>query len=268
MSEIGLLPDEIGKKLARRIDNQLLKNERRGTSEKEVFDKKKVMDDVLDKTSIMTLSKLINSGTISYVNGIIGSGKESKMYWAVDPDGNDIALKIYLVTASTFRKRHPYLVDDPRFSRIKKGTRNLVELWAQKEYHNLKQCAKHEIPSIRPIRVLKNVLVLEFEGKNGIAAKTLVESEVDENDYKDAISIISQLYKKAELVHADFSEYNIFKTDGGLILFDLGSAVDIRHRNAKDFLQRDIANISKFFARRGLTVEHPSDVMARIIRKK
>lgn len=264
MSEVELLFDGFGKKLAKRIDNQLLKNKRRGVSVKDVFDKNKVMDDVLDKTSIMTLSKLINSRTISYVNGVVGSGKEAKMFWAVDTDGNDIALKIYLVTASNFKKRRPYLVDDPRFSRIKKGTRNMVELWAQKEFHNLTQCIKNGIPSIKPIRVLKNVLVLEFVGKNGVPAKTLVESEVDENDYKDAISIISQLYKKAELVHADFSEYNIFKTENGLVLFDLGSAVDIRHKNAKEFLQRDITNISRFFAKRGLTVEHPSDIMTRI----
>ena len=264
MSELKASADELGKKLTRRIDNQLLKNERRGASARDIFDKRKVMEDVLDKTSIMALSKLINSGTISYVNGIVGSGKESKLYWAVDTKGNDIALKIYLVTASTFKKRQPYLVDDPRFSRIKKGTRNLVELWAQKEFRNLNHCSKVGIPSIKPIRVLKNVLVLEFVGKNGVPAKTLLESEVDENDYKEAISIISQLYKKAGLVHADFSEYNIFKTENGLILFDLGSAIDIKHKNAKEFLQRDVENITRFFVKRGLTVEHPSDIMARI----
>ncbi len=258
------MSDEIGKKLTKRIDRELLTKERRGISEKGVFDKRKVMDDVLDKTTIMILSKLINSGIISYVNGIVGSGKESKLYWAVDPDGKDIALKIYLVTASTFKKRTPYLVDDPRFSHIKKGTRNLVELWAQKEFRNLSQCVKSDIPVIKPIRVLKNVLVLEFVGKNGVPAKTLVETEIDENDYKDAISIISQLYKKAKLVHADFSEYNIFKTEDGLILFDLGSAVDIRHKNAKEFLERDIKNITRFFVKRGLTVENPSDIFARI----
>ena len=259
-----MLLDELGKKLEERIDRDLLVKERRGRSEKGVFDKSKVMDDVLDKTTIMTLSKLINSGIISYINGVIGSGKESKMYWAVDPDGKDVALKIYLVTASTFKKRTPYLVDDPRFSHIKKGTRNMVEIWAQKEFRNLMQCAKSGIPSIKPIHVLKNILVIEFVGKNGVPAKTLVETEIDENDYKDAISIISQLYKKAKLVHADFSEYNIFKTENGLIVFDLGSAVDIRHKNAKEFLERDIKNISRFFVKRGLTVENPSDVFVRI----
>lgn len=259
-----MLSDELGKKLARRIDHDILVKERRGRSEKGVLDKIKVMDDVLDKNTIMTLSKLINSGIISYVNGVIGSGKESKMYWAVDPNGKDLALKIYLVTASNFKKRNPYLVDDHRFSHIKKGTRNMVELWAQKEFRNLNHCVKSGIPSIKPIHLLKNVLILEFVGKNGAPAKTLVESEVDENDYKDAISIISQLYKKAKLVHGDFSEYNIFKTENGLVLFDLGSAVDIRHKNAKEFLERDIKNISRFFVKRGLTVEHPSDILARI----
>src|SRR5438445_6056657 len=240
MLEVALSSDELGKKLARRIDNDLLTKQRRGVSQKDVFDKKKVMDDVLDKTSIMTLSKLINSGTISYVNGVVGSGKESKMYWAVDNNGMDVALKIYLVTASTFKKRKHYLVDDPRFSHIKKGTRNMVELWAQKEFRNLTQCVKSGIPSIKPIRVLKNVLVLEFVGKNGVPAKTLVESEIDENDYKDAISFISQLYKKSELVLADLSEYIFFKTKKDLILFDLESAVDYRNRNAKELFKRAI----------------------------
>lgn len=259
------MSDELGKKLAKRIDREVLANERRGRSEKGVLDKIKVMDDVLDKTTIMTLSKLINSGIISYVNGVVGSGKESKMYWAVDPDGKDLALKIYLVTASNFKKRLPYLVDDPRFSHIKKGTRNLVELWAQKEFRNLNHCIKSGIPVIKPIHVIKNILVLEFVGKNGTPAKTLVETEIDENDYKDAISIISQLYKKAKLVHADFSEYNVFKTENGLIVFDLGSAVDIRHKNAKEFLERDIKNITRFFVKRGLTVENPSDIFMRIV---
>jgi serine/threonine-protein kinase RIO1 len=89
MLETALLSDELGKKLTRRIDNDILTKQRRKESEKDIFDKKKVMEDVLDRTSIMALSKLINSGTISYVNGIVGSGKESKLYWAVDPSGNN-----------------------------------------------------------------------------------------------------------------------------------------------------------------------------------
>ena len=53
--------------------------------------------------------------------------------------------------------------------------------------------------------------------------------------------------KNAKLVHGDFSEYNIFKTENGLIVFDLAPAVDFRHPNSQEFLKRDINNITKFF---------------------
>jgi RIO kinase 1 len=105
---------------------------------------------------------------------------------------------------------------------------------------------------------------MEFVGTNGVPAKTLLETQIDQHDYDSAISLLRRLYKEAKLVHGDFSEYNIFKTENGLVLFDLGSAVDLKHPNAIEFLKRDINNISKFFVKRGLTVDHPSDVLLKV----
>ncbi len=258
------MSDELHKRLEKKIAGRLGEKDREKKSQKDGFNKNKVIDDVFDKSTVMTLSGLINSGIISYVNGAVGSGKESKTYWAVDRAGKDLALKIYLVSTSNFKKRRPYLVGDPKFAQIKKGTRNLVELWAQKEYSNLVQCYDTGISCVRPITVSKNVLVMDFVGKNGVPAPVMVETEIDYNDYKSAISIMSDLYNKAKIVHADFSEYNIFKTDNGLIVFDLGSAVDTKHPNAMEFLERDIKNITKFFVKRGLTVENPADILKRI----
>src|SRR3989344_4463557 len=110
----------------------------------------------------------------------------------------------------------------------------------------------------------KNILVMDFIGKNGVPTKTLLQSQVDQQDYESAISLIRRLYKEAKLVHGDFSEYNIFKTENGLLLFDLGSAVDLRHPNANEFLKRDINNITKFFVKRGLTVANPVDVLLKV----
>ena len=225
------------------------------------FKKNKTVNEVLDKLTTLTLFNLIKSKTIAYVNGVVRAGKESVVFWAVSPDNNDIALKVYLVTTSSFKKRATYILGDPRFSRIKKGTRNLVYLWAKKEYQNLTRCVRNSLPVVKPITVKNNVLALEFVGKNGIPAKTLIESEVNGDDYKSAIRLIKQLYKKARLVHGDFSEYNIFKTENGLVLFDLGSAVDLEHPKAHEFLKRDIVNISNFFVRRGLTVKNPIDII-------
>ena len=225
------------------------------------FKKNKTVNEVLDKLTTLTLFNLIKSKTIAYVNGVVRAGKESVVFWAVSPDNNDIALKVYLVTTSSFKKRATYILGDPRFSRIKKGTRNLVYLWAKKEHQNLTRCVQNSIPVVKPITVKNNVLALEFVGKDGIPTKTLVESEVNGDDYKSAIRLIKQLYKKARLVHGDFSEYNIFKTENGLVLFDLGSAVDLEHPKAHEFLKRDIENISNFFVRRGLTVKNPIDII-------
>ena len=152
-----------------------------------------------------------------------------------------------MVSTANFKKREPYILGDPRFSHLKKGTKNLVYLWARKEHRNLTQCYRAGIPVPRPLYVTNNVLAMEFIGDGGAPAKSLLTSEVDENDYAQAISILDDLYKKAKLVHGDYSEYNIFKTEKGLVVFDLGSGVDLRHPNAKEFLKRDIYNIGRFF---------------------
>ena len=228
------------------------------------FKKNKTVNEVLDKPTILTLHDMIKDKIISYVNGVVRAGKESVVFWAVSPDKHDIALKIYLTSTSSFKKRSAYIVGDPRFSRIKKNTRSLVYLWAKKEYKNLIHAIDNGLSVVKPIIVKKNVLALEFIGKNGVPTKTLVESQINEKDYKLSLSLIEQLYKQANLVHCDFSEYNIFKTKKDLILFDLGSAVDLEHPKAEELLKRDINNISKFFVKRGLTVENPIDVFNRI----
>jgi RIO kinase 1 len=257
--------DELEDNLESRLEKKLTQKSK-GKDEFGGFKKNKVINEVLDKPTVFALYDLIKSKILLYVNGVVKAGKESVLFWAVGENKADLALKVYLVTTSNFKKRAPYIEGDPRFTKIKKGTKNLVYLWAQKEFKNLSQCYDKGISVVKPIHVSKNILVMEFVGKNGVPAKTLLESKIDMKDYYSAISLLRKLYKEAKLVHGDFSEYNIFKTKDGLILFDLGSAVDLRHPNAMDFLKRDINNISKFFAKRGLTVENPDDVILKVIK--
>ncbi len=259
------MQDDISRKLESKLDEKLFSQSRKKQL-KDGFKKGKVINEVLDKRTVMTLYKLITDHIIAYVNGSVSAGKESVVFWAVDENNLDVALKIYLVSTSNFKKREQYIVGDPRFSRLKKGTKNLVYLWAKKEFRNLSQCHKCGIPVPEPIHVTNNVLVMNFVGENGSPAKVLLKSDIDEKDYHQSISIIKKLYQKAKLVHADFSEYNIFKTDSGLVLFDLGSAVDLRHPNAQEFLKRDINNITRFFSKRGIAVNDPAKVFEEIIR--
>ena len=257
------MTDTISKKLESKIDNKLNSKRKRKHLE-DGFKKGKVVNEVLDKPTIMTLYKMITDHIIAYVNGSVSAGKESVLFWGVDENDVNVALKIYLVSTSNFKKREPYITGDPRFSHLKKGTKNLVYLWAKKEYRNLSQCYDAGIPVPKPLYVTNNVLAMEFIGNNGTPCKSLLTSEVDEGDYRQAISIIKDLYRKAKLVHSDYSEYNIFKTENGLVVFDMGSAVDLRHPNAQEFLKRDINNITKFFHKRGVFVEDPDKLFEEV----
>ena len=259
------MTDTISKKLESKLDDKLRSKQKRSSLE-DGFKKGKVVNEVLDKPTVMTLYKMITDHVIAYVNGSVSAGKESVLFWGVDENDINIALKIYLVSTANFKKREPYILGDPRFSHLKKGTKNLVYLWARKEYRNLTQCYEAGIPVPRPLYVTNNILAMEFIGDDGIPAKSLLTSKVDESDYAQAISILDNLYKKAKLVHGDFSEYNIFKTKNGLIVFDLGSGVDLRHPNAREFLKRDINNIGKFFNKRGIPVEDSDKIFEDIVK--
>ena len=259
------MSDNSEKKIELKIKSKLEQKKRKKTLD-DGFKKNKVVNEVLDKITILQLHDLINSKVISYVNGVVKAGKESVVFWAKDFDDDDIALKIYLVSTSNFKRRSQYVMGDPRFTNVKKGTKNIVYLWARKEFQNISKCYDCGISVVKPRHVSKNILIMDFEGTDGKPEQTLLESEIDENDYRQSISLITDLYKKAKLVHGDFSEYNIFKTKNGLKIFDLGSAVDTIHPNTIEFLKRDINNITNFFVKRGLTVENPADILERIIK--
>ena len=259
------MSDNSEKKIELKIKSKLDQKKRKKTLD-DGFKKNKVVNEVLDKTTILQLHDLINSKIISYVNGVVKAGKESVVFWAKDFDDNDLALKIYLVTTSNFKRRSQYVMGDPRFTNVKKGTKNIVYLWARKEFQNISKCYDSGISVVKPRHVSKNILIMDFEGTGGKPEQTLLESKIDENDYRQSISLITDLYQKAKLVHGDFSEYNIFKTKNGLKIFDLGSAVDTTHPNTMEFLKRDINNITNFFVKRGLTVENPADILERVIK--
>ncbi len=261
----------MGRRLEARLDSILAasrgpeRGARRGRVD-DGFDGDKTVGEVLDRPAILTLYGMIKSGVISHVNGPVSAGKESVVFWASGPGGEDVALKVYLVSTSSFKRRSAYILGDPRFGRIRRGTRSLVRLWAQKEFANLTACMRCGIPVPEPIRVAGTVLAMGFVGSGGRPHGTLLTSrDVCDADYRGTIALIGRLYAEARLVHADLSAYNVFKAPGGrLVLFDLGSAVDARHPRAAEFLERDVRNVSRFFARRGLSVDNPADVLEEV----
>jgi RIO kinase 1 len=75
-----------------------------------------------------------------------------------------------------------------------------------------------------------------------------VELDVEEarRVYDKISDYISLLYHRAGLVHADLSEFNILYHQGP-VLIDMGQSVTLDHPMAKKFLERDIANLARYF---------------------
>jgi RIO kinase 1 len=258
------LPEEKDKAIAR-ADRRLSKQERESRFLVKRSEDYQVFDNVFDVPTLMTINHLRSDGVIGEIRGSLAAGKESKVYIATSPSGSLLILKIYLTVSAEFKKRLQYIAGDPRFSDIKKGSRSLIAAWARKEFKNMQvaHAAGVRVPS--PIAVRKNVLVMEFVGdREENAAQQLVNTEVTPKDYEHVIEQLSLLYKKANLVHADLSEYNIFRADGGIMFFDFGSAVDIKQPNSKRFLVRDIQNVNRFFEKRGIKVIDASRLIEKI----
>ncbi|MEM3060783.1 MAG: serine protein kinase RIO [Candidatus Bathyarchaeia archaeon] len=223
------------------------------------------LEEVFDKTTLMTVYDLLNKGYISKIFGAIEAGKESKLYWGLNHDGNDLAIKIYLSHSTEFKKgRLIYIEGDPRFTRIRKDTRSLVYLWAQKEFKNLKLAQEAGVRVPKPIFVEKNVLLMEFVGENGIPAPLLKETSLKNpaKVYKKLIDYVKLLYEKAKLIHGDLSEYNVMIWKNRPVLFDVSQAVLIEHPLSDYFLKRDIVNLNNHFQKYGIKVK-PIDELYR-----
>jgi RIO kinase 1 len=259
------LPKEEGQKAMDRADRHMSRRERESRLLVKRSEDYQVFDDVFDVQTVMVINDMRDDGVIQHVRGSLAAGKESKVYTAVAPDGSLRILKIYLTVSAEFKKRMQYIVGDPRFSGIKPGSRSLIAAWARKEFKNMKAAHAAGVRVPAPIAVKKNVLVMEFIGDSeGNSVPPLVESEVTSEDYDQVIEQMTMLYQKAKLVHADLSEYNIFKTGDGVMLFDFGSAVDIQHPNSKQFLVRDVLNVSRFFEKRGIEVPDVAQTVEKI----
>lgn len=214
-------------------------------------------------------------GCLKSLKGVVSAGKEARVYWAKDPEGRDLAVKIYLTLTSEFRRSMiKYLAGDPRFEEYKGlSPKKLIYLWARKEFSNLKRMYEAGIRVPEPKCLEKNVLVMEFIGFDGKRAPLLKEAfesgELSLEDltriYREVIDMIEQIYRRARLVHGDLSEYNIMIFEDKPVIIDVSQAVSINHPNAHSFLEQDIRNITRFFARAGVDVEDPEEIMEKIL---
>jgi len=215
---------------------------------------RRVFDQVFDRMTLMSLYKLMRAGTIDTLDFPIARGKEAHVFHATDIDGKTIAVKIFHTSNAVFKNLIQYIEGDRRFGGLRRRHRDLVDIWVRKEHRNLTRLARWGLNVPQPLGIHKNVLVMEYLGTKISASPKLREVKVDNPDavYDDLLEFLATCWQKANLVHADFSPYNILWHDGGPVVIDVGQAVIKTHPKAQEFLVRDVTRLVEWAVKNGI----------------
>lgn len=215
-----------------------------------------IFNEVFDKATITAIHELSRKKFFEEIEFIISTGKEGNVF-RCNSKNNYYAIKIFKVDTSDFKHMTQYIKGDERFKEVRKEKLEIIKLWTKKEFRNLEDFTKAKIRVPLPIAWNRNCLVMEFIGKNGEAAPRAKEKPF--NNPKEKYTLLCEYIAKmlnTKLIHADLSEYNILNNDEELVIIDVGQAVTTMHPNAKEFFQRDVMNMSKYFAKQGVDTSY------------
>jgi RIO kinase 1 len=218
----------------------------------------------------MDLYSLASKGVIDALGGSVCTGKEANIFRAIVGE-KELALKIYRISTSNFNSMQDYLQGDPRFSSVRGTKRAIVSAWTRKEFRNLSRAEEVGIPVPHPIAMKENILVMDLIAVEGQVAPTLKDMNLDQEEaraiYEQIVHYISLLYNRAQLVHADLSEFNILYRQEGPVIIDMGQSVTLDHPQARRFLERDIANVSHYF-RKKYSLGSPEEIWKNLIKDR
>ena len=225
-----------------------------GTGQFEWVDRR-VFDQVFDRLTLLSIYKLMKSGSIDTIEYPIARGKEAHVFYAKSPEG-PVAVKIFHTSNAVFKNLMQYIEGDPRFGGLKRRHRDLVTIWVRKEHRNLMRLKKWDLNVPEPLAVFNNVLVMEYIGIEDSPAPKLRDVEVENYEvvFDKLLEFLCISWHDAKLVHADFSPFNVLMQDGEPVVIDVGQAVALAHPSANEFLVRDVTRLVEWGNKQGVDI--------------
>jgi RIO kinase 1 len=148
-------------------------------------------------------------------------------------------------------------------NRTATGRQMIAAQWANAEFTALCQLYGAGVPVPYPVQVLGTEIMLEFIGEpDGTAAPRLAETRPRGSElaglWEQLVRALATLAGHG-LAHGDMSAYNLLVHRGRLIMIDLPQVVDvIANPRGAQFLDRDAANVARWFSARGLSGAEPA----------
>ena len=217
---------------------------------------RRVFDAVFDRLTLMSLYKLMKNGLIDTLDFPIARGKEAHVFHGTSENG-PIAVKIFHTSNAVFKNLVQYIEGDPRFGGLKRRHRDLVDIWVRKEFRNLSRLEKWGLAVPTPLGVHRNVLVMEYLGTPTAPSPRLRDVEVPDAQavYDELLEFLAVTWQKANMVHGDFSPYNIMWHGDRPVVIDVGQAVVQSHPKSQEFLVRDVTRLVEWAKKSGLNIE-------------
>ncbi len=219
-------------------------------------EKFKTFQDVFDHYTLNNLFKLekyFDGETLSPIS----IGKESNIFSAKARVGDKekLVIKIHRLETSDFNNMYYYIRNDPRFTAIKKRRREVIFIWAQREFRNLMTARKAETRAPSPIAFLKNIILMEFIGNKEPSPQ--IKDAIPKDPDKFYGQVIEQMrrFYKAGFVHGDLSKFNILNNRESPVLIDFSHGTPLKNPIAEELLTRDVKNVCSFFSKIGVKVD-------------
>ena len=203
--------------------------------------------------------------------GILKTGKEADVHLIrrALPGGEECLLAAKRYRASEHRMFHRDAgYQEGRRTRKSRDTRALAKrttygrdiasgTWAAAEFDALARFWSIGALVPYPVQLLGTELMLEFIGDDdGTAAPRLAQCRPSPSELADLFAQCVEalrLLAGVGFAHGDLSAYNLLVHHGRLVVIDVPQVVDLfANPQGPSYLERDCANVCKWFAARGL----------------
>jgi RIO kinase 2 len=191
----------------------------------------------------LALNAFAERDTVEGFGAPLGVGKESDVYEV--QSFRPMALKFHREGYTQFREVHrgrDYTSDKEHTS-----WQYTARKAAEREYDAL-ETLYPDVNVPRPVDQNRHAIVMEK-----VDGVELSRAKLDREQASGVLDLIlrevAAAYREG-YVHADVSEYNVFVNEDGVVLFDWPQATPTDHENARELLERDVANIVGYFQRK------------------
>lgn len=226
-----------------------------------------------DASDMAAMQEFIDDAAITAVLGVVKSGKEATVYRCRAPRGGKaryLAVKVYHDHMHrSFQRAHEYMegrviLDSGQVKRAVEGRTEFgrsaeAAMWVNAEFDVLSALgyAGADVPEV--FACTDRAILMEYVGEGEVAAPHLQHAKIPRDRARDTFDRLLwniEVCLRENFVHGDLSPFNILYSQGRAVIIDFPQAVDPRTAPAaKKLLDRDVRNVTQYFARYGIEAD-------------